>query len=148
MKLATLAAVALATGQASAHYIFIKFGVGGRVGSDYENIRRNTNNNSPVTDLSSKDLRCNVGGASGASTTVASIAAGGAFSFVTDQPAYHYGPISIFMSKAPGSVQDYAGDGSWFKTLDWGPTGSSSNVVWPMRRESTAGRWEVLEHFG
>ena len=38
---------------------------GAIVGDYYTYIRRTTNANSPVTDLSSNDFRCNVGGASG-----------------------------------------------------------------------------------
>lgn len=36
------------------------------------------------------------------------------------QAVYHQGPISIFLSKAPGSVQEYQGDGLWAKAIDLG----------------------------
>jgi hypothetical protein len=93
-----LAALALAC-NVSAHYIFIKF----QKFDQYQYIRKNTNNNSPVTgkvflreafgevhvltvvDLASNDLRCNVGGASGATTDVLPMKAGDSFTFTSDQ---------------------------------------------------------------
>ena len=28
---------------------------------------------------------------------------------------YHTGPAQVFLSKAPGALEDYEGDGEWFK---------------------------------
>ncbi|KAM7186257.1 putative endo-beta-1,4-glucanase D [Naviculisporaceae sp. PSN 640] len=123
--------------EAQGHYIFQQFGVGSTKFAVYQHIRKNTNMNSPVTSLTSNDLRCNVGGGSGASTTVANVKAGDSFTFRTDQAVYHQGPISLYMSKAPGSVQDYDGSGNWFKIYDWGPTFSGGNPSWPLRSEYT-----------
>lgn len=36
------------------------------------------------------------------------------------QAVYHQGPISLYLSKAPGSVADYDGSGDWFKFQDFG----------------------------
>ena len=134
MKL-TLAVVAFlgTTRLASAHYIFQQFAVNSQKFPVYQNLRKNTNQNSPVTALSSTDLRCNVGGSSGASTTTVDVKAGDSFTFYTDQAVYHQGPISLYMSKAPGAVADYDGSGDWFKIYDWGPTFSGSGASWPMR---------------
>ena len=49
------------------------------------------------------------------------------------QAVYHQGPISIFVSRAPGSVQDYDGSDGWRKLYDWGPTlGANGQSSWPM----------------
>jgi hypothetical protein len=102
MKLtALLAALALGVADVSGHYIFQQLSVGSKKFDVYENIRKNTNYNSPVTSLSSNDLRCNVGGSSGASTTVVSVAAGDSFTFTTDVAVYHQGPISLYARSAP-----------------------------------------------
>ncbi|KAJ4415333.1 hypothetical protein N0V85_002775 [Neurospora sp. IMI 360204] len=122
MKFTTLSLALVSTPLVSAHYIFQQFGLNGQKFPVYQNLRKNTNYNSPVTALSSPDLRCNVGGASGASTATVDVKAGDSFTFYTDQAVYHQGPIGLYMSKAPGAVADYDGSGDWFKIYDWGPT--------------------------
>lgn len=39
-----------------------------------------------------------------------------------------------YMSKAPGSANDYDGSGDWFKIQDFGPTFSGGQASWPMKR--------------
>ncbi|KAL9616475.1 MAG: hypothetical protein Q9160_008670 [Pyrenula sp. 1 TL-2023] len=132
MKFTTAACVlsALAT-QASAHYIFEFFDNG----AAYKNVRQNTNYNSPVTDLTSNDLRCNVGGATGGSTSTISVAAGSTHTFKADIAVYHQGPVSFYMSKAPSSAASYDGSGSWFKIKDIGPTfDASGNAAWDLEQ--------------
>ena len=51
-------------------------------------------------DLASKDLRCNVGGASGSNTTTLPVKAGDAFTFTSDVAVYHQGPISLYVDMA------------------------------------------------
>ncbi|KAI9713190.1 MAG: hypothetical protein M1820_001175 [Bogoriella megaspora] len=128
MKVATVsAAVAALISQASAHYIFYSFDKG----AQYSHIRQNTNYNSPVTDLASNDLRCNVGGATGGSTTTISVQAGSAHTFTSDVAVYHQGPVSFYMSKAPSTAAAYDGSGDWFKIADIGPTfPSSCSATW------------------
>lgn len=94
--LAAVALLTLAVSDVSAHYIFLKLAASGTGFKQYEHIRYNTNYNSPVTDLSSKDLRCNVGGASGSNTTTVAVKAGDAFTFTSDTAVYHQGPISLY----------------------------------------------------
>jgi len=127
MKFGLVAALALG---ADAHYIFQTFSVGN---TKTTAVRKNTNYNSPVTSLSSNDLRCNVGGASGATTVTVPVKAGDSFTFTTDVAVYHQGPISLYMSRAPGSANDYDGSGDWFKIYDWGPTFSGGQASWPLR---------------
>lgn len=100
--------------------------------AQYQYIRENTNYNSPVTDLTSDDLRCNVG-ANGSSTDTISVAAGSTVTFTLDTPVYHQGPISWYMAKAPSTAAAFDGSGTvWFKFLDVGPTFSGSTATWDM----------------
>jgi hypothetical protein len=43
----------------------------------------------------------------------------------------HYGPGQAYMSKAPGKLEDYKGDGDWFKI---GLSGSSDGQHWDSDR--------------
>ncbi|KAL0930208.1 fungal cellulose binding domain-containing protein [Colletotrichum truncatum] len=133
MKFLTIAAaLSVAVSEVSGHYIFQQLAIGSQKFGVFEHIRKNTNYNSPVTDLASKDLRCNVGGASGAQTTVTQVKPGDSFSFTLDTAVYHQGPISLFLSKAPSHVQDYDGAGKWAKFKDFGPTFSNNQASWPL----------------
>ncbi|KAF6827830.1 fungal cellulose binding domain-containing protein [Colletotrichum musicola] len=135
MKFLTLAAaLSVVVSSVHGHYIFQQLTVGSQKFGVFEHIRKNSNFNSPVTDLASNDLRCNEGGGSGAQTTVTQVRPGDAFSFTLDTAVYHQGPISLFLSKAPSHVQDYDGAGKWAKIKDFGPTFSNSQATWPMRQ--------------
>ncbi|RYP04865.1 hypothetical protein DL764_004188 [Monosporascus ibericus] len=114
---AGLLAAALAVTPASAHYIFQQLKVGNTQFSTWEHIRQHTNGNSPVTDLASNDLRCNLGAKP---TTTVAVKAGDSFTWTLDTAVYHQGPISLYMSKAPGNAADYDGSGDWFKIKDFG----------------------------
>jgi len=131
MKGSLFAAVALGATDVSAHYIFQQLSVGGTKNAVWQYIREHTNFNSPVTELSSNDLRCNVG-ADGKKTQTLSVKAGDSFTFSLDTPVYHQGPVSLYMSKAPGAASDYDGSGGWFKIYDWGPTMSGGQASWNM----------------
>jgi len=137
MKL--LAALLALSSAVEGHYIFQQFSAGSTQFPAWKYVRRNSNpawlQNGPVTDLSSKDLRCNVGGDLSNGTETVSMRAGDAFTFTLDTAVYHVGPTSIYMSKAPGAAADYDGSGPWFKIKDWGPDGyswtmSSMFFVW------------------
>ena len=119
MKLSVAAALSLAASEASAHYIFQQVGLGTTVNTVWKYIREHTNGNSPVTDLTSNDLRCNLG-ASATGVETLSVAAGSDITFKTDTAVYHQGPTSVYLSKPPGSLSDYDGSGGWFKIKDWG----------------------------
>ena len=87
-------AVSALMSQVSAHYIFDVLTANGVTYPTYQYIRKNTNMNSPVTDLTSNDLRCNVG-ATGSGTATVSVKAGSSFSFTSDVAVYHQGPLSL-----------------------------------------------------
>jgi hypothetical protein len=93
-ELFTLAALILAVTDVSAHYIFQQLAVADVKNPVFKYIRQNSNYNSPVTDLSSNDLRCNVG-ANGAATETLEVKAGDPFTFYLDTPVYHQGPVSL-----------------------------------------------------
>lgn len=42
------------------------------------------------------------------------------------------GPVSVYMSRAPGSAASYDGSGGWFKIKDWGPTFSGGQASWTL----------------
>ncbi|KAK0620092.1 glycosyl hydrolase family 61-domain-containing protein [Immersiella caudata] len=138
MKGSIFAAIALGAADASAHYIFQQLQVGGTKYPLWQGVRQHTNYNSPVTDLSSADLRCNVGGGRGSGTQTVSVRAGDSVTFFSDVAVYHQGPTSLYMSKAPGSAADYDGSGQWFKIYDWGPTITGSGASWKLDSSYTA----------
>ncbi|KUJ18154.1 glycoside hydrolase family 61 protein [Mollisia scopiformis] len=120
--ISTCAAILAFASQVSSHYIFQSLTANGVKNAAYTYVRRNTNYNSPVTDLTSKDLICNVGGASGSNTTTVSVKAGASLSFTADIAVYHQGPISVYMAKAPTTAAEFDGTGQvWFKIFDEGP---------------------------
>lgn len=62
----------------------------GTVTAEYTYFRANTNTNSPVTDVTSTDLRCNVGGlASGVTTSTYTVKAGDTVGFQADIAVFH-----------------------------------------------------------
>lgn len=130
------AAAAFAANTVAGHYVFHQLTTGGTTYPPWTYIRRNSNpewlQNGPVEDLSSTDLRCNVGGQSSNGTETITVRAGDQFTFHSDVTVYHAGPVALYMSKAPGAAADYDGSGQWFKIHEWGPTGSS----WPLWGES------------
>ncbi|PQE23834.1 glycoside hydrolase family 61 protein [Rutstroemia sp. NJR-2017a BBW] len=128
-----VAALAALTNVASGHYIFQSFTHNKIQYPTYGYIRKNTNYNSPVTDLTSNDLRCNVGGESGAGTQTITVKAGDSFSFTADVAVYHQGATSIYMAKAPSTAAAFDGSGKvWFKILDIGPTFSGGQASWDL----------------
>ena len=110
--------------------------------------------NSPVTDLTSNDLRsvlsfmnqrsktykdssCNVGGESGTGTDTVNVTAGSAFSITADVAVYHQGPISFYMAAAGAgkTAADMDGSGTvWFKIEDIGPTFSGGVATWDLEQ--------------
>jgi hypothetical protein len=112
--------------------IFQRLTANGVQGGVYQNVRENTNNNSPVTDLSSNDLRCNVGGGSGAKTTTVSVAAGSKVTFTADQAVYHQGPVSFYLSKV-SSASAADGSSDWMKIKEIGPTFSGNQASWDLK---------------
>ncbi|KAF9526245.1 glycoside hydrolase family 61 protein [Crepidotus variabilis] len=82
-------------------------------------------NNSPVTSVTTNDVRCNV--SPGAATETVSVAAGSTIGFKLDNTLYHIGPAAIYLGKAPSTAASWDGSGAnWFKIAEWGPVYSPS----------------------
>lgn len=80
-------------------------------------------NNSPVTDVTSPDITCNVD--PGAATDTVSVAAGSTVGFILDNTLYHQGPAAIYLGQVPSGETAATWDGSganWFKIAEWGAT--------------------------
>jgi hypothetical protein len=115
-----------------AHYRWTSLILSGAATPDYQYVRRNTNYNSPVLDVTSPDIRCNAGGlSSGPSTLTAAVVAGSTVGFKLDQSIFHPGPITVYLSKAPGKAADYDGSGAWFKIAELGATITSTAITFP-----------------
>ncbi|KAF1987951.1 lytic polysaccharide monooxygenase [Aulographum hederae CBS 113979] len=131
-----LSLIALAADLASAHYIFNSISVDGQKGGPGNGVRMGTSHNSPVTDLTSPELRCNIGAQNAA--TVVPVKAGSDITFGLDQAVYHQGPTSIYMTKVEDAK---TADGStpWFKIKDFGATfgGASQN----------GGSWDLTDAY-
>ena len=78
-------------------------------------------NNSPVTDVTSPDITCNVD--PGAATDTVEVASGSTVGFMLDNTIYHQGPAAIYMGQAPSTAASWDGSGAeWFKIAEWGAT--------------------------
>ncbi|QRV72247.1 glycoside hydrolase family 6 protein [Ceratobasidium sp. AG-Ba] len=122
MKFTAALAIALSANGVFGHYIFNKLIINGTPGAVNQYIRP-VPNNSPVTSVTSTDVRCNVGGGSGSGTSTATVSAGSTVGFVLDNTIYHAGPLAVYLGKAPSSAASWDGSGAnWFKIYELGAT--------------------------
>lgn len=108
-------AVAAFLPAALAHYNFEALIVNGNVTNAYEYIRQTNNSNSPITDITSTDMRCNSGGilaATMAKTSTYTVAPGDNVGMTINAAISHPGPLSVWMSKAPDGTAANEYDGS------------------------------------
>ncbi|TFK37301.1 glycoside hydrolase family 61 protein [Crucibulum laeve] len=118
MKFASIVGLAVIAQGASAHYIWNTLIAGSTTTSAAVRLPIN---NSPVTSVTSNDVRCNV--SPGAASQTVSVPAGSTIGFKLDNTLYHQGPAAIYLGKAPSSVASWDGSGaSWFKIAEWGAT--------------------------
>ncbi|KAG8816809.1 hypothetical protein FRC17_000172 [Serendipita sp. 399] len=115
--------------QAIAHYRFASLINGGVTTTAFQYVRQSTNWNSPVTDVTSNDLRCNVGATT--ATGTADVAAGSTVGFALDQAIYHPGVLNVYLSKAPFTAASYDGSGKWFKIYQISPVISGGSITFP-----------------
>lgn len=104
--------------QALAHWNYASLIVNGEETEDYQYVRSTKNSNSPVTDVTSDDIICNVGGIDAdvmSATETHKVAPGDEVGFVLRDNFGHPGPQQVYMSKAPGAAKEYKGGGDWFK---------------------------------
>ncbi|QRV93845.1 glycoside hydrolase family 61 protein [Ceratobasidium sp. AG-Ba] len=135
-----VALAAAAVQPALAHYRFPMFvDSTGAVSAEYTYNRRNTNSNSPVTDIKSTDFRCNVGGLNGVSQ-ISTVPAGSTVGFKSDTSVTHPGPLQVYLGKVPSGQTAATWDGSganWFKIYAIGADFSSGTLAWPTDNQST-----------
>ncbi|KAL8285876.1 hypothetical protein RB597_002788 [Gaeumannomyces tritici] len=130
MKFSTIssasAALLLLPQLVSAHYLFPHFILNDKVSKPQEFTREHDNGFMPLKTpeiLTSDDIRCNKGSMNHRTQPkTAKIKAGqDTVGFKTAVGnVFHPGPITIMMSKAPGSIAEYDGSGSWFKVFEMG----------------------------
>jgi len=127
-----LLAVGALSQLAAAHYRFEQLDSN----TVWQYIRENTSGNSPVTDLASNDLRCNVG-ATGDGVETATVSAGDTVEFTLDTAVYHQGPVMWYLGMVPSGETADTWDGSganWFKFYEIGPdfsAGGGGSATWP-----------------
>ncbi|KDQ20797.1 glycoside hydrolase family 61 protein [Botryobasidium botryosum FD-172 SS1] len=133
MKTLSLLAVAAALASGvSAHYRFTSLIANGQTTGAYQYVRQNSNMNSPVTSVTSNDIRCNTGAGSGAGTQTATVAAGSTVGFQMDQAVYHAGPVAVYLGKAPSTAASWDGSGAnWFKIYEIGAVITPSSITFP-----------------
>ncbi|KAF2260635.1 hypothetical protein CC78DRAFT_610026, partial [Lojkania enalia] len=165
MKSFTLVAL-LAPLATEAHYIFNRLIVNGAsIGGEYAYTRRNSNSYFPAFPnelMNSPDLRCNKGAKPG-STATYTVKAGDkiGFKLFNNEFIEHPGPGFVYISKAPGAVNDYDGSGDWVKVMETGlcrgTPGIDSNwcswqkdrLEWTIQKDIPAGEYLVrVEHIG
>ena len=120
--LLVLATVIATANHALAHYRWTNLVANGSTTADYYYVRQNTNYNSPVTDVTSNDIRCNTGTqASAATTHIGTVSAGTTVGLGLDQAMYHPGVATLYMTKVP-NANTADGSTQWFKIAELGPT--------------------------
>ncbi|RMZ71353.1 Glycoside hydrolase family 61 [Pyrenophora seminiperda CCB06] len=142
MKFSVLAAATIAQ-VASAHYFWDKvFMDGKQVGQPSEYIRKNTRsiaymptkwkNTFDNLTPDDNDFRCNFGSfKNAANTKVLEVKAGTtlAMGLGVGASMKHPGSAHVHMSMAPGNVQQYEGDGEWFKIFEEGMCDKSKSIL-------------------
>lgn len=126
-----LTSLLVSASTAFAHYRWTNLVANGTTSADYYYVRQNTNYNSPVTDVSSNDVRCNTGTqASAASTHLGYVQAGSTVGLALDQAIYHPGVATIYATKVDNAATA-DGSTSWFKLAELPPTFSSGAINFP-----------------
>ncbi|KAL5519294.1 hypothetical protein ACEPAH_977 [Sanghuangporus vaninii] len=100
------------TSQSLAHDTFPSLIVNGSPTSQWVSVRRTNNYNtrSPVTDVTSSDIRCYTSKQSGTAETI-TVSAGSTIGFSSDEAVYHQSITNIYAAKAPSDVDGWADDG-------------------------------------
>ncbi|KAL2865021.1 lytic polysaccharide monooxygenase auxiliary activity family 9 protein [Aspergillus lucknowensis] len=127
-----LAAFTALLSPALAHWNLNSLIVNGEETEPYKYVRSSKNSNSPVQDVTSDDIICNVGGIDDdilAATETYTVAAGDEVGFTVQDTWGHPGIQQVYLSKAPGAAKEYKGDGDWFKIYSL-TTASLDPLVW------------------
>ncbi|TVY73193.1 putative endo-beta-1,4-glucanase D [Lachnellula suecica] len=137
----SLASILALVAAVQAHYTFPSLIAGGTTTTQWQYVRQWTGyqTNDPVTDVTSTDIRCNVG-ASTKSVSTMSVAAGSTVGFTAAPDIYHPGPLQAYMAKVPAGQTAATFDGSgavWFKIYEQGPVFGGSALTWPSNGATT-----------
>ncbi|KZW00009.1 glycoside hydrolase [Exidia glandulosa HHB12029] len=127
---APLVAIVALASQVSAHFTLQYIWVNGKDNGYNVGFRVPPNNN-PVTDVTSTDLTCNVGGLSGSGVSTIPITAGSNITLEWHQHAQrtgedpisggHKGPVIVYVAKAPSDASSFDGQGAvWTKVYQSG----------------------------
>jgi hypothetical protein len=112
----TLALIATSASTALAHWNYDRIIVNGHIiGEPYQYIRKSNNSNSPLQNVNSTDMRCNMGGSSSSTTQTYTVRAGDSLGFKVADTFGHPGPQQVYLSKAPSLASEYDGSGDWAK---------------------------------
>ncbi|KUJ07736.1 fungal cellulose binding domain-containing protein [Mollisia scopiformis] len=111
---------------ANAHYTFPALIANGATTTEWEYVRQWTGfqSNGPVTDVSSLNIRCNVGASTKQAPGIMTVAAGSTVGFTAKADISHPGPMLWYMAKVPEGKTAATWDGSgdvWFKIYQDGP---------------------------
>ncbi|KAL4800166.1 glycosyl hydrolase family 61-domain-containing protein [Aspergillus venezuelensis] len=131
-SIAPLAALMAILPSALAHWNYAALVVNGEETEDYKYVRSVKNSNSPVTDVTSDDFICNVGGIDDdtlAATDTMTVAPGDELGFTIANNFGHPGIQQVYMSKAPDTAKTYKGAGDWFKVYSLTTSSVSSDGV-------------------
>ncbi|KAG9043003.1 hypothetical protein FS842_001939, partial [Serendipita sp. 407] len=115
----------------TAHYRFTSLILDGKTTSDWQYVRPSNNTNYPIEDVTSINIRCNAGAASGVGIQTATVTAGDTIGFALDIPIFHKGTLNVYMSKVQNAT---TADGStgWFKIHHVPPvTDGGTSITWP-----------------
>ena len=109
--------------------------VDGKTTGDWAAVRKTKNwqNNGPVTDVASDDIRCFELSPGTAASLTANATAGSPIGFQANPSIYHPGPLSFYMAKAPAGKTAATFDGSgpvWFKIYEEQPTFGGQSLTW------------------
>ncbi|EPE10402.1 glycoside hydrolase family 61 protein [Ophiostoma piceae UAMH 11346] len=118
-----------------AHYTFSSVLVDGKATGDWTAVRKTKNwqNNGPVTDVTSDDIRCFELSPGTAASLTANVTAGSSVGFQANPDIYHPGPLAFYMAKAPAGKTAATFDGSgpvWFKIYEEQPTVGGQSLTW------------------
>jgi len=119
---------------AQAHYNFPSMIYNGVTTTAWAAVRQWTNYYAytPVTDVTSEAIRCNVDAAFAPDTL--SVTAGSPLGFTVGPDIYHPGPLLAYMAKVPSGSTAANWDGSgavWFKVFEDKPVYSTQALTWP-----------------